>query len=396
MPSKHARLSPSAADRWIHCPGSVKLSEGIPSESSAYAEEGTLAHSMAELKLRIRTVPGNGRTAKANRMIYQGRLEELRQDPLCSGEMDEATELYADRVMEIYNGAGEDAELLVEQHFSLEEIVPGGFGTSDAVVIGGDTIEVIDLKYGKGVRVDAPENPQLRLYGLGAALLFGDIYDLHTVRMTIIQPRLDHVSTEELPLQALFNWAEITVKPAAEAALKNNAPTAWGDWCRWCPAKAICRTRADAMLRLAKEYDFAKPPILTTDELGDVLQMADRLKDWVTDLQDYALQHALQGEHFDGWKLVEGRSVRRYADDLKVAETLQAAGYPEAVLYERKLLGLTAMEKLVGKKKLTETLGDLIVKPAGKPVLVPVTDKRPELKTDAAADFAEEEDLPFV
>jgi hypothetical protein len=222
-------------------------------------------------------------------------------------------------------------------------------------------------------------------------MLFGDLYDLDTVRMTIIQPRLDHISTEELPLAALYAWAENVVRPAATAAMGESAPTACGDWCRWCPAKAVCRTRAEKQLELAA-FEFKRPALLSSEEIADILGRAEALQQWVSDVEAYALQSALDGTTYAGWKLVEGRSVRKYADDLKVAETLKAAGYDEALLYERKLLGLTAMEKLVGKKKLTETLGDLIVKPAGKPVLVPESDKRPPINTTEAAksDFSNE------
>ena len=188
----------------------------------------------------------------------------------------------------------------------------------------------------------------------------------------------------------LFAWAETVIKPAVTRAESPEPPTAAGDWCRWCPAKAVCRTRAEANLELAK-YDFAKPAILTNEEIGEILQKAEQLSKWAGDVQEYALQQALAGEHFDGWKLVEGRAVRKYADDLKVAEALTAAGYDEAVLYERKLYGITAMEKIVGRKKLTELLGELIVRPAGKPVLVPITDKREAINTadSAKEDFAD-------
>lgn len=387
MPKAHAKLSPSAAERWIHCPGSIRLSEQCPpAPSSDYADEGTAAHRLAELKVECGLAPiGDPKLTKD--------FEQARASQYYCGEMEEATEFYADRVQEIYGKAlREDpaAELMVEQHFSLEDWIPGGFGTSDAVVIGGDVIEVIDLKYGKGVKVEAKGNPQLRLYGLGAAMLFGDIYDLNTVRMTIIQPRLDHISTEELPLRDLFKWAETVVKPAAKEAAGKKGHTESGDWCRWCPAKAVCRTRAKKQLELAA-YEFEEPDLLSPGEIGDILTRADELQKWAADVQAYALQEALAGEHYDGWKLVEGRSVRKYADDLKVAEALQAAGWPEAALYERKLYGITAMEKIVGKKKLTEVLGDLIVKPAGKPVLVPESDKREAINTieSAKTDFAE-------
>ena len=304
--------------------------------------------------------------------------------------MDEATDFYVDAVLERLAAAGEDAELMVEQQFGLDQWVPESFGTSDAVIITGNTIEVIDLKYGKGVKVDAPGNPQLRLYGLGAAELFGDLYDFESVRETIIQPRLDHVSTEEIALDDLRAWATEIVAPAARLAMDDAEIWEAGEWCRFCPAKAICRARADANLELAK-LDFKQPPLLTDGEIGEVLQRAKELEKWAADVAAYALDQALAGKHFDGWKLVEGRSIRKYTDDVKVAEALKAAGFDEAALYERKLYGITAMEKIIGKKKLTETLGELIIKPAGKPTLVPQSDKREEIKTAeaAAADFAE-------
>lgn len=386
MPTKHARLSASSAFRWINCPGSVALSDQCPTPaSSSYADEGTLAHAIGELKLRY----VNDEISKRQ---LNAKMKPLLQSEYYCGEMEEATGYYADAVIEALEAAGEDAELMIEQQFSLDRWVPEGFGTSDAVVIGGGVIQVIDLKYGKGIKVDARNNPQLRLYGLGAANLFDSLYDFDTVRMTIIQPRLDHISTEELPLSELLAWAEDEVKPRAQMAMDGTDYTAVGDWCRFCPAKAICRKRAEYNLSIAKD-DFRNPPLLSDEEIGEVLRRADELQHWVKDVGDYALEQALAGKQYDGWKLVEGRSVRKYADDLKVAEALKAAGYDEAMLYERKLYGISAMEKIVGKKRLTETLGDLIMKPAGKPVLVPESDKREAINTAEAAkaDFTKED-----
>lgn len=386
MPTKHARLSASSAFRWINCPGSVALSDQCPAPaSSSYADEGTLAHAIGELKLRY----VNDEISKQQ---LNAKMKPLLQSEYYCGEMEEATGYYADAVIEALEAAGEDAELMIEQQFSLDRWVPEGFGTSDAVVIGGGVIQVIDLKYGKGIKVDARNNPQLRLYGLGAANLFDSLYDFDTVRMTIIQPRLDHISTEELPLSELLAWAEDEVQPRAQMAMDGTDYTAVGDWCRFCPAKAVCRKRAEYNLSIAKD-DFKKPPLLSDEEIGEVLRRADELQHWVKDVGDYALEQALAGKQYDGWKLVEGRSVRKYADDLKVAEALKAAGYDEAMLYERKLYGISAMEKIVGKKRLTETLGDLIIKPAGKPVLVPESDKREAINTAEAAkaDFTKED-----
>ena len=389
MPSKHAKLSASSAFRWINCPGSVALADQLPAPgSSAYADEGTLAHALAELKLRKFLGDADN---------YDKKLAQIQASEYYCGEMGEATDFDAETVQEHLAAAGEDAELMIEQQFSLDNWVPEGFGTSDAVIIGGSTIEVIDLKYGKGVKVEAKNNPQLRLYGLGASALFGDLYDFKTVRTTIIQPRLDHVSGEEIPLKELLLWAEEDVAPKARMAMDGTDYTACGDWCRWCPAKAVCRKRAEYNLELAKD-EFKAPPLLTDEEIGEVLRRAEEIQKWTSDIQAYALEEALAGKQFDGWKLVEGRSNRKYADDVKVAETLVAAGYDEAMLYERKLYGITAMEKLVGKKKLTTTLGDLIIKPAGKPVLVPESDKREAINTTEAAkaDFDNTEDAENV
>jgi hypothetical protein len=386
MPDQHAVLSPSSAARWINCPGSVRLSQQLPpAPSSTYADEGTLAHRVAELKLRVRS-------REINPVEYATGFRACLASEYWCGELDEATDYYVDAVFERWGIGGSDAELMVEQRFSLDKWAPGSFGTSDAVVIGNGALEVIDLKYGKGVKVSAVENPQLRLYALGAADLFEDLYDFERVRMTIIQPRLDQVSVDMMTLRDLRDWGKNIVQPAAYNASNGAGETAAGEWCRWCPAKAVCRTRADENLKLAR-YDFKEPELLEPEEIGEILKQAEELQKWTADVQAYALQQALDGEHFDGWKLVEGRSVRKYADDLKVAETLQAAGFPEAALYERKLYGITAMEKIVGKKKLTEILGDLIIKPAGKPVLVPDSDKREAINTAAAAaaDFIEED-----
>ena len=382
MPSKHARLSASSCFRWYNCPGSVKLSEQCADPgSSTYADEGTLAHSVAELKLRMMT-------GEISPKQYEKELAKLQKSEYWCGEMDEATTFYADTVIEHLAAAGKDAELMIEQQFSLAKWVPEGFGTSDAVVIGGNKIEVIDLKYGKGIKIDAENNLQLRLYALGTADLFGDLYEFDTVETTIIQPRLDHVSTDSVLLDDLMQWAEFELKPVAQEAMDGSDRTACGEWCRFCPAKAVCRKRAEYNLELAKD-DFKAPPLLTNEEIGEVLRRAEELAKWVSDVSAYALEQALAGEHYDGWKLVEGRANRKYADDLKVAEKLKEAGFDEAILYERKLYGITAMEKIVGKKKLAETLGDLLIKPAGKPVLVPESDKREAINTaeSAKADF---------
>lgn len=392
MPSSHARLSASAASRWLNCPGSIKLAEELhlSGGTSSYADEGTLAHSVAEFKL---VGPKKGPKACAERKKWEA------SEYWC-GEMDEATDFYREEVEAVYvDLLRKDASAIImaEQRIDLTPWIPDGFGTSDAVVIGAGEIHVIDLKYGKGVRVEAPGNPQLRLYGLGSAHLFGDLYDFDTVVLHIIQPRLDHISEERIGLSDLYDWGETVVKPAAKEAANGSDRQSCGDWCRFCPAKAVCRARADENLALAR-FDFAKPPALSPEEIAEVLGQIDALTSWAKDVSDYALEQALAGEHFDGWKLVEGRANRKYADEGKVAEVLTRAGYDEAMLYERKLLTITAMEKLVGKKNFSTLLEGnmgLVVKPAGKPVLVPASDKREELNTAKAAadDFGDS--LPF-
>lgn len=382
MPSSHARLSASAASRWINCPGSIKLAEdlNLPNTSSAYADEGTMAHSVAEFKI---TGPKSGPK-------YQQALKVWQQSEYWCGEMDEATNFYADEVHDIYIGLlhkDSSTILMAEQRIDLTPWIPDGFGTSDAVVIGAGEIHVIDLKYGKGVKVEAEGNPQLRLYGLGSANLFQDLYDFDTVVLHIIQPRLDHISTEKISLDDLKAWAEDVVKPAAKEASEGSDRQACGDWCRFCPAKAICRARAEENLALAR-MDFKKPAALSKDEIAEVLGQIDRLTAWAKDVEDYALEQALAGEHFDGWKLVEGRANRKYADEDKVVKALTAAGFKKAMLYEQKLLTITAMEKLVGKKQFSELLegeAGLVIKPTGKPVLVPTSDRREELNTAKAA-----------
>lgn len=381
MPDVHSRFPASASHRWINCPGSIRLSEQVQQETAtSYAEEGTLAHAIAEQKLRIAI----DKTVKAS------DLKRLMKDPLYDGEMDEATTLYASLVMEHYNAAGPNAELMIEQRVDFSDWVPEGFGTSDAIITNEDTIEVIDLKYGKGIKVDAENNSQMRLYALGALAMYGALYDFYKVRMTIVQPRLDYISSEVMSVEDLLEWARVVVQPAAALAASDDAPLAAGDWCRWCPARATCRKRAEANLELAR-YDFQPGDLLSDDEIGEILSKVDELTKWAADIEAYALQQALNGVTYDGWKLVEGRSVRKYKDELQVAEKLKAEGFNEAVLYERKLLGITAMEKLVGKKKFTETLGDLVEKPAGKPVLVPASDKREAINSaaQAAADFSD-------
>lgn len=390
MPEVHAKLSASGAKRWIACTPSVTLEEQYEDKGSTYAAEGTFAHSLAELILRY----NNGEMTKRK---FNADLKKLQENEYWNKELQEYVEGYANTVWEFANEAKakcKDAEILFEQKLDFSAWVPEGFGTGDVVIIADGQVHVIDLKYGKGVGVSAEENPQLRLYGLGAVDTYGMLYDIDSVKMTIIQPRLDNISSEELAVENLVEWAEEVVKPAAELAMNGEGEFVAGDHCKFCKARATCRARAEKNLELIK-YEFKKPETLTPSEIGEILKQADELVAWIGDVQEYALDAALSKEiKFDGWKVVEGRSNRKYTDELEVANALKAAGYDEAILYApRKLYGITDMEKSIGKKAFAEHLKDLIIKPEGKPTLVPENDKRPELKSadSAAKDF--EDDL---
>lgn len=376
MPDKHARLSASASDRWMHCPASVHLCEEYgpkKEETSAYAEEGTRAHALAEWKLNSRI------------------LKKRQKRPACDDvEMDEATEWYFEQVQDAMMGS---SLLMVEQQFSLEPYIPEGFGTADAVIITGDTLDIFDLKYGQGIAVNAEGNPQLRAYALGTLSLFDTLYDIKTVRTHIIQPRIHNFPSETISAADLKAWGENVLKPAAEKAWNNSDETHPGAWCKFCPIRAICRAREEEALENAKlEFTAKEVDALSVEELGKAMLQAEKLKAWLEDAQAYALDQALKGTKIPGWKVVEGRSVRKYSDDLAVLERLEKAGYPKAVTTETKILGISAMEKAIGKKTLSEVCGDLIIKPQGKPTLAHADDKRPEysIASSAADDFKEE------
>lgn len=387
MPDVHSRLGASSSHRWMNCPGSVKLCEAVSDKSSSYAEEGTLAHSLAELIINYNL----GRIKKTE---FNKGMKKIQGSQYYSQEMQDYIKDYTERVWELMNAAksiSKDAELRTEQRLDFSEWAPDGFGTGDVVIVYDRVIHIIDLKYGKGVGVSAEENPQLMLYGLGALSSYDMLYDIEKVILTIIQPRRDSISTYETTAAELLEWGEKKVRPAAEETLKDDAKCVAGEWCQFCKVRAVCRVRKDAMTELAK-MEFSDPRLLEDYEIGEVLRLADQLTAWAGDVKDYAQEEAEKGKKWDGWKLVEGRSNRKYSNEAKVAETLKEAGYDEALLYEKKLYGITAMEKIVGKKPLAELCGSLIIKPPGKPVLVPESDKRPEINSadSAKKDFEEE------
>ena len=371
MATKHALLSASSSDRWIHCPPSARLSETYEDKGSDYAAEGTDAHSLCEYKLK--TVLG---------MEADDPTENL---SWFNQEMDDCASGYAAYVLEQVEAAKEtcsDPVVLIEQRVDFSRWVEEGFGTADCIIIADGTLQVIDFKYGLGVLVSATENPQMMCYALGALELFDGIYDIDTVRMTIYQPRRDNLSTYELSKDDLHTWADDVLKPAAKLAFAGDGNFLCGEWCEFCKAKNACRARADANLELAK-YDFKLPPLLTDEDVEDILGKIDDLVSWASDIKEYALAQAISGKQWSGFKLVEGRSNRRYVNDAAVAAAVTEAGFDP---YEQKLLGITAMQKMHGKARFDEVLSGLIEKPQGKPTLVPESDKRPAMNT-AITDF---------
>jgi len=361
--AKHSLLSPSSSHRWIKCAPSARLTEHYPDARSGYADEGTQAHAVAEAKLRYRL----------------GRSDA---PPNCNDiEMDEHTDDYVAFVMEQLEGL-RDPKVYAEQRVDCSKWVPECSGTCDALILSDGILHVIDLKYGRGVKVDAEDNDQLRIYALGALEMFGFLYSIHTIRMSIFQPRLSNCSTCEVSREELEQWAEQVLKPAAELAWCGNGDFKAGAHCQFCKAKAECRERANANMAIAA-YDFAEPALLEKNEIALILSKIDELVAWASDVKDFALAEALKGERFDGWKVVEGRSNRKYTDETAVAETVKQIGLDP---YEHKILGVTAMAALLGKKRFEEMVGGFVEKPQGKPVLVPVTDKRMEINTTTAAD----------
>lgn len=376
---KHALLSASSSHRWMNCPPSARLCETYEDKGSGYAAEGTDAHTLCEYKLRC---------ALGEDM---SEVADIRDNlDFYSDEMEECATGYAAYILELIETAKQtctDPKVLIEQKLDFSRYVEEGFGTGDCVVIADGTLHIVDYKHGQGVLVKSEDNPQMKLYALGTLEIFDGIYDIDEVSMTIYQPRRDNVSTQTVSKESLQKWAEEVLKPAAELAYAGDGDFKCGDWCQFCKAKHECRKRAEANMELAK-YDFKLPPLLEDDEVEDILGKIDALVSWASDIREYALQAALGGKEWDGFKLVEGRSNRKYINDEAVAQTVEQAGYDP---YEHKVMGITAMEKTLGKAKFAELLGSLVEKPQGKPTLVPASDKRPAIN-NAKHDFMEVND----
>ena len=375
--AKHAALSASSSHRWMNCPPSVRLTEHIADSGSIYAAEGSEAHALCEYKLRRLL----GMDAE-NPLDCPGGLQYY------DSTMEDAANGYVAFVMELLEEIRKtcsDPIVMVEQRLNFSRWVKDGFGTGDAVIVADGILQIVDFKYGTGVPVSAEDNSQMRLYALGALDMFGELYDVDTVKMTIYQPRLSNISTDSVSKDDLLDWAESTLRPVAELAYKGEGEMNAGSWCRFCKLRTTCRKRAEANLALA-QHDFKLPPTLSDEEIAIILDQLDDLTSWAADIREYALTAALSGTHFDGWKLVEGRANRRYTNEEAVAQAEIGSGHDP---YERKLLGITAMEKLLGKKQFATLLADLVERPQGKPTLVPASDKRPEM-TNAKNDFANE------
>ena len=378
---KHALLSASGSSRWLNCTPSARLEEGFANSESVYAAEGTLAHEFAELMLRH--INGELTLRK-----YNFRVKKLKKMALYSTEMDAEVEKYVEYVLEQHSVAFNEfgySDLLIEEKIDLTHYIPDGFGTNDSVIIADDVAEVIDLKYGKGVVVYAKENSQLMLYGLGALREHELSYDIETIRLTIVQPRLNHVDSWDISADDLRKWGESIVKPKAKAADLGEGLQQAGPWCKWCRAKAKCATIAAHHLKLAK-HEFKSPHLLTDDNILEVYKQQKELVDWAKSVSDYVLKEALKGKKWNGFKLVEGRSNRTITDKTKAAEILLDGGYTADKFMVSKFTTLSALEKLVGKQELTTLLAGVLVKPKGKPTLVDNNDKRPEYEDDSAVD----------
>lgn len=376
----HALLGASKASQWINCPPSARLQETVPEKSSGYADEGTKAHELAEVKLRRRLFPCDSKQREA----LDKKLEQIKVSEYYGAEMEQAVQDYVDVVEERYMAAlarSSDAIILLEEHVDFTEWVPEGYGTGDVVLIADGVLEVIDLKYGKGVPVSAYNNAQIRLYGLGAWSGYNYLYAIDEVHMTIVQPRLDNVSTDIILIGELIEWAETVVKTAAVLAFDGNGEFSSGDHCRWCKVKGNCRARADENMKTLA-HEFKDPALMTNEEIGSILFIAEQLKAWAKDVEEYAYDQALKGNPIPLWKLVEGRSNRSISDAKAALEKLKTTELEsEKYLKPEELFGIGELEKRLGKKEFKNLLGDLIVKPPGKPVLVPETDKRPVMNS---------------
>ena len=367
--AKHAVLSASSSERWLNCPPSARLCEAYEDKGSDYAAEGTDAHTLCEYRLK-----------QALGIPAEDPIENL---SWYNEEMEECAAGYATYVVELLETAKltcSDPVVMIEQRVDFSRWVRDGFGTADCILIADGVLNIVDYKHGKGVEVSAEGNTQLSLYSLGALEIFDGIYDIDRVCVHIFQPRKSNVVNSMMDKSDLYEWADTELTPKAQLAYEGQGNFSCGEWCRFCKAKAECRERAEANLALAR-YEFQSPALLDDEEIADILGKVDALTAWASDVKEYALQQAVSGKEWTGWKLVEGRSNRKYTSEAAVAATVEGAGFDP---YERKVL-----QKLLGKTRFEELLAPYIEKPQGKPTLVPESDKRPAMNT-AKNDFMEE------
>lgn len=374
-PKSHAILSASSSHRWLNCNPSARLEQEFEDQETEAASEGTAAHALCEHKLR-----------KALKLRSKKPVSQYDCD-----EMDDYTDGYVQFVLEQLAQAKltcPDPQVLIEQRLDFSCYVPDGFGTGDCLIIASPRLHVIDFKYGLGVLVDAYQNPQMMLYALGALRIFDCLYDITEVSMSIYQPRRENVSTWTISVDELMDWAENTLRPKADLAYKGEGEYSPGSWCQFCKAAVKCRARAEAKLDLAR-FEFAQPPLLSDAEIEEILGKLDDLTKWANEIMAYAQDAAINhGKEWAGYKLVESRTNRKYTDEDAVARAAASAGYRD--IYKKTLISITEMEKLMGKQTFKEILGGLIVKPIGKPTLVPASDKRPAITTTGAKhDFNE-------
>ena len=365
----HAVLSASGSHRWLNCTPSARLELEFENTGSEAAREGTAAHALCEHKLK-----------RALHMRSRHPVSDYDSD-----EMEECTDAYVDFVMEQYETAKqvcEDPVILIEQRLDFSCYVPDGFGTGDCLIISDNRLHIIDFKYGMGVLVEAEDNPQMKLYALGALAVYDALYDIREVSMTIFQPRRENVSTWTIPVEDLKAWAENELKPRARMAYDGEGEYLPGEWCTFCRAAVRCRARAEEKLKLA-QTEFRMPPLLTDAEIEDILAVLPDLTKWANEITAYALDTALNhGKEWNGFKVVQGRSVRKYRDEAAVAEAAKEAGYKD--IYRQSLIPLTEMQRLMGKDRFEEILGGLITKAPGRPTLVPKSDRRPAMNVPNA------------
>ena len=380
----HALLSASGASRWLNCTPSAKLEEQYGEKTfSPYAAEGTLAHELAELYIRKDTLNEIGEQA------FEQRLEELMSNDLFSEEMLDVIPTYTEYCAVQLGSAQEDNPLAImeiEQKLDLTEYIPESFGTADCVIINDNLMEVIDLKYGKGVPVYAEWNKQLMLYGLGALRKYDVMYDITEICLTIVQPRIDNISSWQISVEELQKWAEEELKPKAKMAFKGEGELQAGEWCRFCAVKNRCRKLYEQQIEIAKN-EFADPELLTDDEIADIVKRTPKLIEWANSIAEYALNQAVNNnKDWPGLKIVEGRSLRKWTNEDQVVSALfeRCPELSEDEIYNMKLKSITDIEKLVGKKRFSELFSDVVVKPQGKPVLVPMEDKRPAMGYEQA------------